>query len=97
MRGREFHIAVLIPCDSGQEVGRKLFGTQFSNVFYLAGHLMPYRDFRFKNDVHWNEIGSIKAAEATLSYPGLGQYFTYSEKRAMKVPTDARDQLALAD
>ena len=58
---------------------------------------MPYRDFRFKNDVHWNEIGSIKAAEAILSYPGLSQYFTNSEKRAMKVPTDARDQLALVD
>ena len=53
--------------------------------------------FRFKNDVHWNEIGSIKAAEAILSYPGLTQYFTNSEKRAMKVPTNARDQLALVD
>ena len=58
---------------------------------------MPYRDFRFKNDVHWNEIGSIKAAEAILSYPGLSQYFTYSEKRTMKVPINGRDQLALVN
>ena len=26
MRGREFHIVVLKPCDSDREVGRKLFG-----------------------------------------------------------------------
>jgi len=62
-----------------------------------VGHLTPYRDFRFKNDVHWNEIGSIKVAESILSYPELSQYFTYSEKRAMKVPADARDHLALVD
>ena len=60
-------------------------------------HLIPYGDFRFNNDVHWNEIGSIKAVEAILSYPELSQYFAYSEKRAMKVPTDARDRLVLVD
>ncbi len=66
-------------------------------MFYLAGHLIPYRDFRFKNDVHWSEIVSTKAAEAILSYSGLSQYSTNFEKRAMKVSTNARDQLALVD
>ena len=82
--GREFHIIVL-PRDSDDRVARKMLGTEYKNVFYLSEHLADYDGYRFKNDVHWNEWGNIRAAEAIISYPGFEQYFKDKQTRAAGV------------
>jgi hypothetical protein len=88
--GREFHIIVL-PRDSDDKVARKLLGTTYQNVFYLSEFLADYQRYRFKYDVHWNEWGNIKAAQAIISYPGFERFFKNQESRAADVFETAKE------
>ena len=69
-RGAVFHV-VILPRRLDDAMGSKLMAGLSAGAFHLAPHFLRYDDFRFDNDVHWNERGNVQAARVLADDPVL--------------------------
>ena len=79
-RGATFHV-VLLPRGLDDRIGTKLMAGLATSVYRLAPHFPRYGEYRFKNDVHWNEKGNLHAARVLLADPMLAPFLSSDAER----------------
>ncbi|MGI9286195.1 MAG: hypothetical protein ACR2P1_12475 [Pseudomonadales bacterium] len=72
----------VIPSQAATDLARKLFGEQFSsNTVYLIDYFPEgYNNFIFENDLHWNEIGNLRAARSIANWGTKANHWSNSKE-----------------